>query len=139
MQSGSVAISPTTTTCLDVAQTGKAPRRLKDLSGNHDDPRGPTTPEREECPQPGHLETAKITSHSRRMGVFHANRQRPLPEPLERDRSEKNDRGDHAAAFNERQLSVKPGPIAVRTVRLGSPWARSFSSTNSAVGDDMFP
>ena len=45
----------------------------------------------------------------------------------------------HAALFRDTQLAVKPGPIAVSSVRDGSPASISRPSTKSAVGADMLP
>lgn len=43
------------------------------------------------------------------------------------------------AAFNETQLAVNPGPMAVIKVRDGKPDAIKRSSTKKAVGEDILP
>jgi hypothetical protein len=42
-------------------------------------------------------------------------------QPLCRDETQQNNRRRHAALFSETQLAVKPGPIAVSSVRGGKP------------------
>src|SRR5580700_6672351 len=58
---------------------------------------------------------------------------------LRRDGSQQKNGRRHAAFCSETQLAVKPGPIAVNSVRDGSPPRMTRSRTNSAVGADMLP
>ena len=60
-------------------------------------------------------------------------------QPLDGDQRQQDGRWRHAALLKDTQLAVKPGPIAVRSVRDGNPASISRSSTKSAVGADMLP
>ena len=62
-----------------------------------------------------------------------------LGQPLDRDERQQDGRWRHAALLKDTQLAVKPGPIAVRSVRDGNPASIRRSSTKSAVGADMLP
>ncbi len=60
-------------------------------------------------------------------------------QPLHRNQRKERDGEGHAVLRRETQLAVKPGPIAVSSVRAGMPSRMTRSNTNSAVGADMLP